>query len=239
MKYIVKWIFKLIGLNITKKYSDDNPVVLLCKSLNNLGVECVFDIGANTGQFASELRRCGYKGKIISFEPLPREHFILLNNSKNDPLWIVHDRVAIGANETIARINVSKNSVSSSILPMLESHKVSAPNSQYIESTEVNVVTLDAISKRYLNDKERFFIKIDTQGYESFVIDGAEESLKEAMGIICELSLIPLYEGQILWLEMIDRLNQKGFNLWAMQSRFYDSKSGRTLQIDATFHKHH
>ena len=81
------------------------------------------------------------------------------------------------------------------------------------------------------------FIKIDTQGYEWQVLDGAEEALKLACGLHLELSLVPLYAGQHLWMNIIERLNSKGFDLWNINKGFTDSRDGRLLQIDATFFK--
>jgi FkbM family methyltransferase len=237
MKKFIKNMFGFIGLEVKRKNLDEDPLVQLCRGLKKAGVTCVFDIGANTGQFATDLRRCGYDGKIISFEPLPTEHSILMDKSKYDPLWIVHERVAIGAKREKAQINISRNSVSSSLLPMLESHKSSAPKSEYIENSEVDVIDLDSVMIKYIKQDDLCFIKIDTQGYESFVIEGAKELIKRAKGIMCELSLIPLYEGQALWVEIIDRLRIDGFMLWSYHPGFYDSKTGRTLQVDAIFYR--
>ena len=79
------------------------------------------------------------------------------------------------------------------------------------------------------------FLKIDTQGYEWQVLDGARESLSQCQGVLCELSLVPLYEGQCLWMEMIQRLESGGFTLWSIQKGFTDLRDGRTLQVDAIF----
>ncbi len=78
-------------------------------------------------------------------------------------------------------------------------------------------------------------MKIDTQGYEWNVLDGAEETLSKLKGLHCELSLVQLYEGQRLWLELLGRLEKEGFTLWNLQPGFTDTTSGRTLQVDATF----
>jgi hypothetical protein len=88
-----------------------------------------------------------------------------------------------------------------------------------------------------LRDAERYFIKIDTQGFEWQVLEGASETLKNATGVLCELSLVPLYEGQRLWLEIVERLKLEGFTLWSLQQVFCDKRSGRSLQVDAIFFK--
>jgi hypothetical protein len=67
------------------------------------------------------------------------------------------------------------------------------------------------------------------------VLDGATETLGRAQGLICELSLIPLYEGQKLWRDVIDRLDKEGFMLWALQKGFTDPRTGQSLQVDGIF----
>ena len=57
-------------------------------------------------------------------------------------------------------------------------------------------------------------------------------------GVLCELSLVVLYEGQHLWREMIDRLEAAGFILWGLQPGFMDQR-GRNLQCDAIFFREH
>jgi predicted amino acid racemase len=67
------------------------------------------------------------------------------------------------------------------------------------------------------------------------VLDGAAETLKRAHGVLLELSLVPLYEGQTLWLEMIQRMADQGFTLWSIQKGFTDPRTGRSLQVDGIF----
>ena len=118
---------------------------------------------------------------------------------------------------------------------MLEAHTKAALGSAYVNKEKVRISRLDSIVPNYTGGKENILLKIDTQGFEWQVLDGAEETLSKCQGVLCELSLVPLYEGQRLWLEVIERLNSMGFTLWTIQSGFIDSQNGRTLQVDAMF----
>ena len=76
---------------------------------------------------------------------------------------------------------------------------------------------------------------IDTQGFEWEVLDGASDTFVRARGVLCELSLVPLYEGQRLWLDLIERLESAGFVHWSFPKGLTDPRDGRTLQVDAIF----
>ena len=235
MKKILKELVRGMGFDIHRLSVSSNSNFQLLKGLQRFGVDCVFDIGANTGQFASELRSIGFCGSIVSFEPLPDAYQVLAINAAGDSLWQVHSRSAVGDVDGEIDINIAGNSVSSSILPMLEAHSSSAKGSAYIGKVKTPIVRLDTVSSKYLKANSNYFIKIDTQGYEWQVLDGARETLKNARGVLCELSLVPLYEGQQLWIAMLDRLKSQGFTLWSIQPGFTDPRDGRTLQVDAIF----
>jgi len=209
----------------------------LVASMQKFGIDLVLDVGANTGQFASEIRRCGYAGRIVSFEPLSSAHGELLQTSAGDSKWDAYPRCAIGDTNGEAEINIAGNSESSSILPMLESHCRAAPKSAYQGKEKVAIKTLDVVAGQYLKDARAALLKIDTQGFEWHVLDGARETLPHIKGIVVELSLVPLYEGQHLWRDAITRLETAGFILWAFKPVFSDQETGRTLQVDGIFYR--
>ena len=206
-------------------------------AMKKIKINVLFDIGANTGQFSLEMRDKGYSGKIVSFEPLENARKKLIENSLNDKNWIVHEQAALGDYNGFIDINISKNSVSSSILPMLSSHSEAENDSIYIGKEKTPIITLDSVANNYLDKSSNCFIKIDTQGYEWPVLNGAINTLKKCQGILCELSLVPLYEGQHLWKDIILLLEKKGFLLWSINRGFTDQRDGRTLQVDAVFLK--
>jgi FkbM family methyltransferase len=199
-------------------------------------VDLVFDVGANVGQFGAELRGdVGYRGQIVSFEPTLAAYGALSRRAAADGRWTVAERAAVGAAPGHIAMNISDNSVSSSALPMLAAHEHSAPTSRYVGSEMVPVLTLDSVAPGYLSRASAGFVKIDTQGYEMQVLQGAANTLAQVVGLQLEVSLIPLYEGQVLMPQLLAYVADLGFELWGMTTAFADRRSGRTLQMDATF----
>lgn len=232
---IVKKIARSFGIEINRYDPSNFTAAQLAKALEVAGINLVFDIGANEGQFAREIREYGYTGKIVSFEPLSSARKKLLSFAAADQNWEVHDQSAIGDQDGKIEIHIAGNSVSSSVLPMLESHSSAAVGSAYVDSERVPIDKLDVVAKQYMTPESKLFIKIDTQGFEWQVLDGADETLQHARGVHCELSLVPLYDGQRLWRDIVDRLDGEGFMLWALQKGFTDPRTGQSLQMDGIF----
>lgn len=231
----LKSIIRKFGWDLHRFVPSASAEAQLSRCLATLAIDTVFDVGANAGQFASGIRAAGFDGKIISFEPLSDVRKQLLRLAGQDPKWIVHPQAAIGDQDGEIEMNISGNSVSSSVLTMLDSHSTAAANSAYVGKERVPIHQLDSIADEYLDEGSRLFIKIDTQGYESQVIKGGERTIGNATGILCEMSLVPLYEGQMLWEEIIDQFKAKDFVLWAFFKGFTDPRTGKTLQVDGLF----
>jgi len=227
----------VFGLEVRRLKSISMPAAQMVASLRNFDIDLVLDVGANKGQFATEIRECGYAGKIVSFEPLSHAHSELMRASAGDTGWEAYPRCALGDHEGEVEINIAGNSESSSILPMLELHRSTAPEAIYHGKETVSIKTLDAVAAQYLKDARAPFLKIDTQGFEWQVLDGARQTLPHVKGIAVELSLVPLYEGQHLWREVIDRLEAEGFTFWSFKPAFVDLSQGRTLQVDGLFYR--
>ena len=235
IKNLLKQAIRSAGDDLHRFMPGSNPSLQLVRALNRFEVDLVLDVGANVGQFASELRSAGFRGELVSFEPLSAAHRVLSEASRPDAKWTVHPRCAIGDHDSDVEINVAGNSISSSVLPMMESHSAAAEDSAYVGIEKVSMFKLDSVASRYMKKSNRSFLKIDTQGFEWQVLDGALETLPHVQGILCELSLVPLYDGQRLWRDLIQRIEREGFALWFIQQGFVDNRDGRTLQVDAAF----
>lgn len=209
----------------------------LFKLLDFHKIDTILDVGANDGGYGELLRKGGYGGAILSFEPLADAYEKLLCATAGDKRWHVAPRMAIGATNGEIEINISGNSTSSSILPMKALHESAAPQSRYVGTETVPVRSLDEFAHPVLDQAHAILLKIDTQGYEMPVLDGATRLLERVVGVQIELSLAPLYDGQKLFLEVIDWLALRGFELWSVIPGFVDSNSGRMLQMDGVFFK--
>lgn len=230
-----KRLARTCGVKLSRVRNDEPHQIV--RGLTAHQIDVILDIGANTGQFAKSMREADFSGDIVCFEPLPEAHEQLRENFKRDNQTFIHTRTAIGDEQGSIQINVSRNAVSSSILAMLPSHSDAAPESEYIGAVDVEIDRLDNVFDQYVGEDRKAFLKIDTQGYEWNVLNGAEQSLKKIDGLLLEMSLIPLYEDQRLWKDILERLEREGFVLWQILPGFSDPESGRTLQFDGIFYR--
>lgn len=236
LKVKSEMLFRKLGnkFGVDVKMTDEERFMLLLKHHK---VNIIFDVGANTGQYAATLFSLGYKGKIISFEPLSDAHAALVKKSSSNPDWSAAPRCALGDYDGEIDINVSENSVSSSILPVLNEHVKAEPKSRTIRTEKTPLFKLDTIASQYYNKSDRILLKIDTQGFEDVILKGAEETLKKVKGVQLELSLVKLYEGQKLFIEMIQKMESMGFRLELLEPSFTDKATGKVLQMDGVFFK--
>lgn len=206
------------------------------KLLHNHNIDVVIDVGANIGQYGAELRNIGYKGKIISFEPTSQAFYNLKKTASKDNMWDIHN-MSLGERDGESTINISKNSVSSSILNNLPQLTESAPEASFVHKENIIIKKLDSLFEELHLENKNIYLKIDTQGYEDMVLQGAIESLKKIIGIQVEMSLIPSYEGSLTFEAMSDKLKSLGFTLTTIESGHYDKNSGKLLEVDGVFFK--
>jgi FkbM family methyltransferase len=234
MKNIIKKFANKCGFELSRYIPNNSFNEQLNLILESNKINLVLDVGANVGQYAQSLRKYGYQNKIISFEPMANEWLQLKEASKKDRNWSIYDQCAVGDKNEIVEINLSGNSVSSSILPMLEQHSLSAPESMYVGKEKVQTIRIDDIVESY-DSYSNIFLKIDTQGYEEKVLNGGLKTLELAKGVQIECSLFPLYKGQMLYEECFYKIKSFGYKLWSIEPGFVDKGSGKMLQFDAIF----
>jgi FkbM family methyltransferase len=146
---------------------------------------------------------------------------------------MVFPRMAIGNRNSQVSINVSQNSVSSSLLNILPIHLNSAPDSKYIRKEKVKMYKLDTFIDEFKKYKN-ILIKIDAQGYENYILDGAKKliRLRNLKGLFIEVSFAKLYKNQKTFDYFYNELNNKGFDIWAVEKVLIEKGTGRLLQIN-------
>lgn len=225
------------GIDISRVTPTTHPLARRKQILEAYKIDTVLDIGANSGQFANELRHnIGYTKRILSFEPLSTAFSLLRANANDDNDWDVFNW-AVGDVEGKMEINIAGNSFSSSLLNMLPSHLKSAPHSKYIGKELIDVKTVDSFFLDLCKTANNVYMKMDTQGFESKVLKGAVHSLTRIDTIQMELSLVPLYEGELLMIDMYSLMEMNGYTLIAIENGFSDPDTGQLLQVDGIFHR--
>ena len=197
--------------------------------------DVILDVGANRGQYASELReKFGYKNRIVSFEPMKKAFELLTQEMGDDSAWIGKNW-ALGSESGEQSINIAGNSASSSMLDILPAHTKAAPRSAYVDSETTKVCTLDEVLSEFVEPEQTTLLKVDTQGYEMEVLKGASNSLSKIAALQIELSLTPLYDGAPLFENVVAHVRTAGFVPYWFLPGFWNPASHQQLQMDGLF----
>lgn len=207
----------------------------LMRVLDHHGIDLVFDIGANLGQYARRLRRGGYDGRIVSFEPLSRAHNALEEAAADDPAWTIAPRLALGDSDRPVTLNVSAESDMSSVLDFTADMARLLDSSAYVGTEVAPQARLDAVFSSYAAAGDRVMVKIDTQGTERRVLDGARGVLPAVRAIQIELSIVPVYEGEPSYLETIAHLAGLGFDPVLFIPGYFNRRTARLIGMDGVF----
>jgi len=203
------------------------------------GINVIIDIGANKGQSRDLYRQHGFKGEIISIEPLPTLQDALQAKAAKDPHWRVLEPLALGDKNGEVTINISTASDLSSLLPASKALHEALPNTKIEDSVTVPMKTLDTLYSE-LEDTlagKKIFIKIDAQGAEKMILQHGTQTLKKVHGLQVEMSLFPLYEGEALYDEILAILKNQGFSPHMLVETNFSRRLNRQLQIDGIFYK--
>lgn len=206
--------------------------VRLARVLRARGIDTVVDVGANVGQFGALLRSAGYRGRIVSVEPLSGAYAVLSRRAARDGSWSTF-RAAVSEGSS-ATMHVAANSYSSSLLPMTDTHVTAAPGSEIRGVEDVPCITVPELFANYRMEPERTLLKVDTQGFEDRVLDSAGDLLDHVAAIQLELSFVELYAGQALFDDLVARVRSRGLVLWSLETGFSDA-TGRLMQCDGLF----
>jgi len=225
-----------LGYEISKFTPATNSLSRRLQLIRHHQIDLLFDVGANVGQFGRGMRRHGYRGRIVSFEPLLSAYTDLQKWVQRDSLWESFN-MALGDFDGAAEINVSMDSQSSSMLGILPSHTNRSAAAAFSGKESITVQKLDTVFGPLVgaDRSPSIYLKIDAQGFEKRIIEGAKESLPNITGIQMEVSIIPLYQDECLLPEMLKLMDEAGYTLMSLEPGYCDPESGQLLQVDCVF----
>jgi FkbM family methyltransferase len=207
----------------------------LFKFLKSRNIDVVLDVGANIGIFGRELRDQGYRGRIVSFEPVKSVFEILKKAAEADGNWEANN-FALGSAPARMPINVSEGTVYSSMLALTPEALRFDKSSKVVREELVEVQRLDDIFAKFKG--HNVFLKIDTQGFEREVLEGARQSLNEILGVQAELPIVHLYQGVWSLPEALDYMSKRGFVLAQVRlTNFEEQENVSLLEVDCVFRR--
>lgn len=200
-----------------------------------LSIDCVIDVGASRGEFGTLLRRTGYGGPIVSFEPVQANYETLRARAAGYPPWTVH-RYALAERDGSAEINITpKEDLNSFLTPSAHAFEVFGQWTEIIRREMVPVRRLDTLwDDLGLGAHRQVYLKTDTQGYDDRVIAGAEGVLDRVPAIQTEVSFQALYEDEPTFQALYDRITSLGYALSGLFTVWRDEHLALT-EMDAVF----
>lgn len=206
------------------------------KYLMRAGVTLVLDVGANIGQTGGMLRDAGYEGRIVSFEPIPECFAKLRKAAQDDPTWDVHN-LALGTENKDTDIGVSENFFSSSLLPATERLITIHEPVRYMRRDPVRMARLDGMLDQIAQAGDVIHLKIDTQGYERFVVEGAGALLPRIGSVRMEVAVSEVYEGETILPDMITFMTAQGYILIDAWDGWRHPDTNEVLHFDLLFRR--
>ena len=224
-----------LGYDLLRIRRSSSAEALTRQLITTVQPSLVFDVGGNEGQFAHDALTSPGQHRVVSFEPLSQAHAMLEAGAKNNARWQIAPRCAIGDERGTSKINISSFSGASSLRGMNDTNLKAAPDTAYCGEESVDVLRLDDIGRSYIKPEDRIYLKVDTQGYEKNVIDGASGILSQVVALQIEVAFVELYNGETLAFDIIPEILAQGFSIFAFCNGFREKSTGRLLQADVFF----
>jgi FkbM family methyltransferase len=229
---LLQKLFALGGVHAEKLSKQPHMTVL---GLVHRPIDLILDVGANTGQFAREMRGKFPQAHIVSFEPLPEPFAELERWAKADGNATALN-LGLGENDaTLPFYRHVGHSASSSMLQTHNTGVAAFPQMGQAELTEIAVRRLDdALAAIGRPAGPSTLLKLDVQGFELAVLRGAPETLRMVGVLISEVNIDPIYIGQARFRDLAELAHQAGLR-YAGNYAQHLSADGHVVFLDAVF----
>ena len=141
--------------------------------------------------------------------------------------------IGLGTVTEKASINIADASVFSSLLPVTDAATVFEGTAVSTRTETIDVRRLDQVLPDLSGN---VLLKIDTQGFERPVLEGAGRLLSGLKGVLMELPIIHLYEGNWRFHEAVAFMERAGFVPAQIQPVNYHTRDRVSLvEVDCLF----
>ncbi len=204
----------------------------LAEILRRYRVDCVLDVGANRGQYARLLRGIGFRGRIISFEPVPHIFAELSKAAAQDDLWEAH-QVALGREAGELEMNVVPGTLSS-LLPPSDFGARRYATLRDVHVQRVPVRRIDEMLRRLVpaGTQPRILLKLDTQGFDLEAFAGLGTVAEQVVALQSEVALLTIYERMPRLPEALAVYEGAGFEVTGMYPVSREARTARVLEYD-------
>jgi FkbM family methyltransferase len=225
---------KTVGLDLVRR-PEWNRHSQRRRIMDHLGVTLVLDVGANVGQYGRRLRDwTGYAGRIVSFEPTRDAYRALAAEAARDGRWeALPYGLSDGAGAATIHVPLGHSDLSS-ISPLTPVGLAVAEGAEVVTET-IELRRLDDVAGELLAPADRVLLKVDVQGHEREVLDGAAATLDRVVAVECELPLVAMYDRATGFLELVSQLSEAGFAPVGLESNYIDPRTGFAMDADAVF----
>lgn len=235
-KDLLRRVVRSSGWNLSRTSAFGNNAFIDVAAMSTPPPRVVFDVGANEGQTADELRQVYPDAKIYCFEPyLPA--FQRLQQKFAGDVRISLEHLALGERTGEATLFENAQSVTNSLLPNAPDAALSQPDAYATPTGQstIPITTVDEFcNKRAVETID--LLKIDSQGYDLRILQGARGKLSNhrVNFILTEMLFAPLYSGQAYFPEIYNFVTDLGYSMVGLYA-VHRSPAGAILWCDALF----
>lgn len=212
-------------------FNQFDPDFILLDVLARGAITTVLDVGANRGQFAEWLFAYGFKGEVHSFEPLPEAYAALESAARAHRRWAAH-ALALGSTNGQSQLYVGRNDQTSSLNAVDRAAASGIEALDVVGCVSVPVQRLDSWLEVHRIDPARTILKIDVQGSEQDVLEGAGAALDKFQLIQVETAIVPVYRGESRLPVLIDFFHRRSFVVRGLRPVYFHPKTRELMQVD-------
>jgi FkbM family methyltransferase len=165
-----------VEIRTLEAFTNERPVIEdLCDRVTSTDV--IWDIGANIGAHSCAIKKTNPEAKVIAFEPVPQTANRIQANSELNDVEINVQQFAISNTDGEIQMNIEAES------------SISSQNSLSIDDGDITVESARADSLLQRGIEQPSVLKIDVEGAEGLVLEGAPSVISKSRLVYCEVHL--------------------------------------------------